>query len=181
MNFVPTGLAGAYLIETTQHADERGSFTRTYCAREFAQQGLHTEWVQHSVSFNRAAGTMRGLHYQAAPHGEIKLISCTAGLIFDVIVDLRGDSPTFQKSFCTELGGESGVMLYVPKGFAHGFLTLEDNSRVTYCISAYYEPTAVRGVRWDDPRIGIPWPRQASVIAERDATFRDIDAEGIPY
>ena len=181
MKFLPTGLDGAWLIEPERLEDALSSFTRTFCAREFAAHGLHTGWVQHNVSVNSQAGTLRGLHYQAAPHGEIKLVHCTRGRMFDVIADLRRDSPTFRQTFCTELGLTDARMLYIPLGFAHGFLTLEDDTEVTYCISAFYEPASVRGVRWNDPALAIPWPRAIRVMADRDANFPDIGDEGITY
>lgn len=177
MKFVPTDLEGAFLVQTEAMSDDRGSFTRTFCAREFAGYGLECNWVQHSISFNLAKGTLRGLHYQCAPYGEAKLINCIAGRIFDVIVDLRPESGTYRKSFCTELSSESGIQLYVPQGFAHGFLTLEKNCKVEYCISTYYEPSAVRGVRWNDPVLNIPWPARIRMISQRDANFPDLPQE----
>ena len=165
----PTPLPGLAVIEQTPAADARGSFTRLYCRRSFLEHGLEPVGEQWSVSFNRLAGTLRGLHYQAEPHAETKLIRCAAGAVFDVVVDLRADSPTRGRCFCIELSAREPVMLYVPPGFAHGFLTLQDASEVLYAISPDYVPEAARGVRWNDPALAIPWPRPPAVISERDA------------
>jgi dTDP-4-dehydrorhamnose 3,5-epimerase len=155
-------------------ADERGTFARIWCARELAAHGLETRVAQSSISYNRMAGTLRGLHYQVEPHGEVKIVRCTAGSIFDAIVDLRAHSPTCGQYYAVVLSALNRRLLYVPRGFAHGFQTLEDHSEVTYQMSQFYEPGAGRGVRWDDPTFGIPWPAaNQRVMSERDRTYPD--------
>jgi dTDP-4-dehydrorhamnose 3,5-epimerase len=171
MQFSALSVDGAWLVEPEFRVDERGFFARTWCAREFADKGLSHSFVQSSVSFNEKAGTMRGLHYQADPNAETKLVRCTAGEIYDVVVDLRPDSPTYLRSHGELLSFGNRRALYIPKGCAHGFLTLEDRSEVLYEISEFYEPAAARGVRWSDPVLGIRWPRQPAVISERDAGY----------
>jgi dTDP-4-dehydrorhamnose 3,5-epimerase len=146
------------LIEPELKVDERGFFTRTWCKDEFAGHGIDAGWVQCNISFNRRRGTLRGLHYQAAPYGEAKLIRCTRGAIFDVIIDLRADSPQRGKWFGTELTAESRCSVYVPEGFAHGFQTLVDDTEVFYQMSQSYHPEAARGLRWDDATVNIRWP-----------------------
>jgi dTDP-4-dehydrorhamnose 3,5-epimerase len=173
MTFTSIGLPGAFRIDAARHDDERGFFARTWCTREFETHGLNPRVVQTSVSQNRAKGTLRGMHYQAAPHAEAKLVRCTRGSIYDVIVDLRPESSTFKRHFGAVLTAENYTALYVPEGFAHGFLTLEDDSEVLYHISEFYEPAAARGVRWDDPAFGIAWPGEVAVISERDRTYPD--------
>ncbi len=175
MIFRETALAGAFLIEPERLADERGFFARTWCARELAEHGLDPRLAQASVSFNRELGTLRGLHYQAAPHEEAKLVRCTRGEIWDVIVDLRPGSPTFKRSFGEALSAENRLMLYVPAGFAHGFLTLAPASEVLYLISEFFEPEAARGVRWNDPAFGIRWPSEPRVISDRDRAYPDFE------
>lgn len=177
MIFVETPLAGAYVIEQQRHADARGFFARTFCAREFASHGLQVVWPQCNVSENLRAGTLRGMHWQAAPHGEEKLVRCTRGAIWDCIVDLRGDSPTYLQHFGVELTEESGAMLYIPRGFAHGFITLADHTQVFYQMGNFFEASAARGLRHDDPALGITWPRAAAVISERDANYPDYAGE----
>lgn len=178
MRFVETPLAGAFAIEAEPHADERGSFARTFCVRDFAERGLATGFAQCSTSFNRRAGTLRGMHWQLAPHAEAKLVRCTAGAVFDAIVDLRPDSPTLGRWFGCELSAGSRRMLYVPEGFAHGFQALRDESEVFYQISAPYAPEAARGFRFDDPAVGIRWPLPPSVVSKRDRELPAFDAEG---
>ena len=169
MNFRELDIAGAYLIDPRRRADERGFFARVFCERQFAERGLCTRFVQCSVSFNRRRGTLRGLHYQAAPHEETKLVRCTRGAIWDVIADLRPGSPTRGKWAAAELSADNGQMLYVPAGLAHGFQTLRDDAEVLYMISAFYDPAAARGVRWDDPTLAIDWPgADERVISARD-------------
>jgi dTDP-4-dehydrorhamnose 3,5-epimerase len=175
MIFEETGLAGALLIEPERMADARGFFARTFCAREFAERGLAAHFVQSSVSFNLRAGTLRGLHFQMPPHREVKLVRCTAGAIWDAIVDLRGGSPTRLRWFGAELSAENRRMLYIPEGFAHGFITLQPNSEVFYEMSEFYAPQAGRGLRWNDPALAIAWPKAPQVIAERDASYSDLD------
>lgn len=173
MIFTETRLANAFVIDPEPYADERGLFARTFCAREFAEHGLDTTPVQCNVSLNRGRGTMRGMHWQAAPHEEAKLVRCTHGAIHDVIVDLRPDSATFGEHVGVELTAGNRRMLYVPEGFAHGFLTLEDDSEVFYQMSAFYEPDAARGLRYDDPALGIRWPAEVRVVSERDRSWPD--------
>ena len=168
MIFVETPLQGAYVIEIEKHEDERGYFARSWCAKEFAGHGLDHHLVQCNVSFNKLKGTLRGLHYQIPPHAEVKLVRCTNGSLFDVIVDLRKDSPTFLNWFGVELTGMNQRMLYIPKLFAHGFQTLEDNTEVFYQMSEFYEPAAAKGIRWNDPRLAIRWPCATRVISAKD-------------
>lgn len=173
MQFIPTGLAGAYMVEPEPIVDERGFFARTWCRDEFARQGLNPDLVQCSISFNKTAGTLRGMHYQQAPHAEAKLVRCTRGAIYDVIIDLRPDSATFTRWFGAELSAENRKALYVPEGFAHGFLTLADAAEVLYQMSEVFHAESARGVRWDDPAFAIAWPGAVRVIAERDRSFPD--------
>lgn len=179
MRFVPTDIPGNWLIEQERQADERGFFARTWCAREFAERGLETRLVQCSVSFNQRHGTLRGLHYQAPPRAEVKLVRCTRGAIFDVAVDLRPDSATFRRWVGVELTQENGRTLYIPRGFAHGFLTLADATEVSYQMSEMYGPEQVRGVRWNDPFFGVRWPGPAEVIAPRDRDYPDVDLDSL--
>ena len=171
-----TPLAGAYVIELELLRDERGHFARTFDAAQFAQGGLDGRVVQASTSFNVRAGTLRGMHYQAAPHGEVKLIRATRGAVFDVIVDLRRDSATFRGWFGVELDAASGRSLYVPVGCAHGFQTLVDDTEVLYQMSYHYVPEAARGVRFDDPAFAIEWPEPpigGRVVTDRDRGYPD--------
>ncbi|MBN9332117.1 dTDP-4-dehydrorhamnose 3,5-epimerase [Devosia sp.] len=168
MKFTETPLAGAYVIDIEPHADERGFFARTVSTEGFAEHGLGASFVQQSISFNVLKGTLRGLHFQAAPHEEDKLVRVTRGAIFDVIVDLRKNEPTLGKWFGVELSAVNHRQLYIPKGFAHGFQTLDDNSEVLYAMTVPYAPGFARGVRWDDPEIGVEWPLPHSVIGARD-------------
>lgn len=176
MIFSPTPLAGAFIVDVEPHADERGLFARTYSAREFSERGLCASYAECSTSFNHKAGTLRGLHYQVAPHAEIKLVRVTAGAVFDVIVDLRAGSPSRGHWFGVELSCENRRALYIPEGFAHGFQTLADGTEVFYQISSPYQPDAARGVRWDDPAFKIAWPRAVSCIADRDRQYQDFRA-----
>jgi dTDP-4-dehydrorhamnose 3,5-epimerase len=177
MIFRATGIDGAWVIEAEQLGDERGFFARTWDADEFAERGLNPRLAQCSISYNRARGTLRGLHYQAAPFEEAKLVRCTAGAIFDVVVDLRPESSSFKGWFGEELSAENRRALYVPEGCAHGFLTLADDSEVHYQISQFYAPESARGVRWDDPAFGITWPGEVVVINDRDRTYPDFRPE----
>ena len=177
MIFHETGLPGAFLIEPERISDARGFFARTWSAEELAERGLSTRIAQCSVSYNAARGTLRGMHYQIEPHAEVKLVRCTAGAIYDVIVDLRPTSPTYRRHFGATLSAASRMQLYIPEGFAHGFLTLEDDSEVFYQISEPYAPAAGRGVRWDDPAFAIDWPGEVRVIAPRDAAYPDFTPE----
>ena len=168
MIFYPTTLAGACRIEPEIREDHRGFFTRTYCEREFAAQGLNTCWPQCNLTMTRNRGMIRGMHYQADPKPEIKLIRCSAGAIFDVLVDVRPDSPTYGKWEGFELSGQNHRMLYVPGGFAHGFQCLTDNCEVFYQMSEFHHPDLARGVRWSDPKIAISWPLPSAGVSERD-------------
>ena len=178
MIFVPTPLPGVFVVEPERREDERGFFARTFCAREFAERGLESRVAQCSVSFNPRRATLRGLHYQAAPHAEAKLVRCTRGEIFDVAVDLRPDSPAFRRHLGLILSAEDRRMLYVPAGCAHGFETLTDDCEVFYQISEPHTPEAARGVRWDDPAFAIPWPLPPAVISERDRAYPDFEGGG---
>jgi dTDP-4-dehydrorhamnose 3,5-epimerase len=173
MRFAPTKLPGAYLLELERREDERGFFARTWCRDELSAHDLATDVAQCSVSRNTLAGTLRGLHFQMAPHEEGKLVRCTSGAIFDVIVDLRPESPTHTDWFGVELDAERGTALYVPKGFAHGFQTLANDSEVFYMMSDPYVAGAAAGVRWDDPSFGIEWPLPVRTISERDRSWPD--------
>lgn len=173
MNFVDTPLPGAYVIELERLDDDRGWFARTFAAEEFAAQGLNHAVAHCNVSFNARAGTLRGMHYQVAPHAECKLVRCTRGSIYDVIVDLRPDSSTYLRWFGIGLDADEGRSLYVPEGLAHGFQTLVDGSEVLYQMSHEYVPSHARGVRWDDPAFAIEWPDAERTISERDRTFPD--------
>ena len=169
MIFTPTALAGAYLIQPEPIADERGFFARSWCRREFAERGLESRLEQCNISFNRLRGTLRGMHFQAAPFAEAKLVRCTAGAIYDVIVDMRPGSATYLQHVGAELTAENRAMLFIPEGFAHGFQTLADNTEVFYQMSETYAPAYAGGVRWNDPTFGICWPLPVSVISPKDA------------
>ena len=171
MRFVETGLSGAWLIEPDLISDERGFFARTYCRNEFADKGLNPNLAQCNISFNKLRGTLRGMHFQKALHAEAKLVRCTQGGIYDVIVDLRDNSQTYTKWFGVELTAENRKELYVPEGFAHGFLTLQDNTEVLYQMSEFFHAECADGVRWDDPIFSISWPGTVKVISERDRVF----------
>ena len=168
MVFTETPLPGAFMIEPELIPDERGFFANTWSQDEFRERGLKSELVQANLSFNKLGGTLRGLHYQMEPFQEAKLVRCAVGSIFDVIVDLREESPTFHQWFGTELSSNNRRMLYVPENFAHGFQTLKDNTEVAYQMSEYYHPEAALGLRWNDPALGIEWPLEVTVISERD-------------
>lgn len=171
MLFSATEIAGAFLIRPERREDERGFFARTWCEREFTEHGIDPRIVQHSVSFNRRRGTLRGMHFQAPPHAENKLVSCSAGSIFDVIVDLRADSPSYRRWLGFNLTAENLDALFVPGGCAHGFITLADDTVVRYDISEFHSPGAERGIRYDDPAFGVVWPLAPVVISPRDLGF----------
>jgi dTDP-4-dehydrorhamnose 3,5-epimerase len=173
MIFTATPVSGAVVIEPELLEDERGFFARCFCAEEFAAHGLNPHVAQCSFSFSRQRGTLRGLHFQRPPRAEAKLVRCTAGVLYDVIVDLRPDSPTFQRHFATELSARNHKMLYVPEGCAHGFQTLQDDTEVFYQMSEVFDAAAAGGVRWNDPAFGIAWPLEVTVISERDRTCPD--------
>jgi dTDP-4-dehydrorhamnose 3,5-epimerase len=164
----PTGIAGAYLVELEKIEDERGFFARTFCANEFGRRGLISRIAQCSVSFNRRAGTLRGMHFQVSPHQEARLVRCTRGAIYDVLLDLRGDSRGFGKWMTVELTAENRKAVYIPEGVAHGFQTLVDETEVFYQMSEFHESSCTRGVRWDDPAFGIRWPVDKPILSERD-------------
>jgi len=173
MIFTETPLKGAYIIDPERLADDRGFFARTWCRREFEANCLNTSLVQCNISYSQTKGTLRGMHYQVAPHAEEKLVRCTAGAITDVIVDLRADSNTYKQWFAVDLSSDNRRMLYIPEGLAHGFLTLTDSVEVFYQMSEFYSPECSRGVRWNDSAFGIRWPREVTVISERDRTYPD--------
>ena len=175
MIFAETPLPGAYVIELDKHEDERGFFARSWCAREFAAKGLDPHLVQCNVSFNKLKGTLRGLHYQIPPHAEAKLVRCTKGSLFDVIVDLRKASPTFLRWFAIELTAANHRMLYIPNLFAHGFQTLEDDTEIFYQMSEFYEPAASKGLRWNDPKLSINWPAADRTMSQKDQAYPSLD------
>ena len=171
MRFTPTPLAGAYLIHLDPRLDARGLFARAFCAQEFAAQRLETSFVQANISSNTRAGTVRGLHFQRAPHAEVKLVRCVKGVLYDVIVDLRERSDTYLRWFGAELSEDNGAMMYAPAGFAHGYQALSDGATAFYMVSAYYAPQAEGGLRHDDPKLAIAWPRAVSDISDKDAAW----------
>lgn len=181
MRFTPTKLAGVWLVDLERREDERGWFARTWCAEEFAAHGLPTAFSQCSSSFNRRRGTLRGMHYQIAPHAEAKLVRCVRGAMFDVALDLRPTSATFREWVGFELTAENGRALFIPEGCAHGFQTIADNTEVSYQIAGAYHPASGRGVRWDDPAFGIDWPRPGQAfLSLRDATLPPFDPPTSP-
>ncbi|MGM0534708.1 MAG: dTDP-4-dehydrorhamnose 3,5-epimerase [Pseudomonadota bacterium] len=171
MKFFDTDLHGASLIELEPHGDDRGFFARAMCRKEFARKGLNSDFFQQNTSFSVHRGTLRGLHYQKTPHGEDKLVRCLQGAIVDVIVDIRQDSPTYMQHQIFELTSRNRLQLYVPKGFAHAFMTLEDNVEVSYMVTAAYEPGSEDGLRYDDDQLAINWPLPVTVISEKDASW----------
>jgi dTDP-4-dehydrorhamnose 3,5-epimerase len=175
VRFLELRLAGAFVIEPERRADRRGWFARTWCREEFARLGLPSTWAQSSVVHNRRRGTLRGLHYQADPFPEAKLVHCTRGAVYDVIVDLRPGSPTFAQWVAVELNADDGRQLYVPPGLAHGYQTLTDRSELLYQISEAYHPDLACGIRWDDPDLAITWPDcPERIISERDRSLPDL-------
>jgi dTDP-4-dehydrorhamnose 3,5-epimerase len=177
MLFTPTRLAGAFVVAPRKIEDARGFFARGWCSEEFAAHGLAPAMVQLNTALSHARGTMRGLHYQLPPHAEAKFVRCTRGALFDVIVDLRPESPTHRQWFGAELTAENGLMLYAPAGFAHGYLTLVDDTEAYYLTSAMYAPAAARGVRYDDPAFGIEWPAPVAVVSDPDRAWPDYPTE----
>lgn len=173
MRFTPTGLGGAFLVEIEPRCDARGFFARTWCQREFEEQGLEGRLVQCSMSHNLHRGTLRGMHYQVKPHEETKLVRCTAGAIHDVIVDVRPESPTYLRHIAVELSAANRRAVYIPRGFAHGFQTLIDDSEVFYQMSEFFAPEDARGFRWNDPLFGIEWPVADPIILDRDTSYSD--------
>jgi dTDP-4-dehydrorhamnose 3,5-epimerase len=177
MKFTELPLAGAYLVELEKRGDDRGFFARVYCNEEFKAHGLTTEFVQVNNSLSADKGTLRGMHYQLAPHEETKIVRCIRGGLYDVILDLRPDSKTFGQSYGAELTARNRKMLYVPKGFAHGFITLEDDTEAFYFVDSPYAPAAERGVRWNDAKFGIEWPLEPRVLSDKDQAYPDFDPE----
>jgi len=174
MKFEPTEIPGVHVVELQPFADERGFFARAWCKREFESHGLAGEAAQMNISVNRRKHTLRGFHYQVAPHQEDKLLRCVRGAVHDVVVDLRPDSPTYKRYVSVLLSGASYRMVLVPKGCANAFLTLEDDCEVTYLVSQFYAPQAERGVRWNDPAFGVDWPvAEPAVISEKDRSWPD--------
>lgn len=173
MIFEKTEIPGATIVELQRYEDDRGFFARGWCQKEFEEHGLPGNVAQVNISYNRHKHTLRGFHYQIAPHQEDKLMRCTRGAVHDVLIDLRRDSPTFKRHLTITLSGANYRMLLVPKGCANAFLTLEDNSEVTYLVSEFYAPKAERGVRWNDPALGIEWPAEPAVISDKDRSWPD--------
>jgi dTDP-4-dehydrorhamnose 3,5-epimerase len=171
MNFEPLSIAGTYLITPERRRDDRGYFARVYCERELAERGLVGAHCQINTGFSPQRGTLRGMHHQAAPHAEVKIVRCTRGAVYDVLVDLRSDSPTYKRWVGVELSAESGRMLYAPEGTAHGYLTLLDDTELTYMTSRHYAPDAARGVHYADPAFAIEWPAEVRVISRADASW----------
>jgi len=177
MKFTETPLKGAYVIELEKRGDDRGWFARYFCEREYQQHGLNHKIVQANTSASKDKGTLRGMHYQLAPKAEDKIVRCLRGALFDAIIDLRPDSPTFLKHFGIELTAENRTMLYVPQGFAHGFITLEPDTEAFYLVTEYYAPDRERGVRYNDPKFGIQWPLAPVEISDKDKNHADFDPE----
>jgi dTDP-4-dehydrorhamnose 3,5-epimerase len=175
MTFTETALPGAFVIEPELIKDERGFFSRIWSDKEFAEHGLESRMVQCNASFNLKKGTLRGMHYQLAPYAQAKLVCCIRGSIYDVIIDLRRDSPTFRKWVAVDLSASNRLMLYVPKGLAHGFQTLEDNTEIFYQMSEVYAPESASGVRWNDPAFSISWPADTRTIIDRDQNYPDFN------
>jgi dTDP-4-dehydrorhamnose 3,5-epimerase len=173
--FHKTILPGAHVIEIEKRGDDRGFFARIFCRNEFAQAGLVSSFVQVNNSLSRDVGTLRGMHYQLAPHSETKIVRCVRGALWDCIIDLRSDSPTFGRWFGETLSADNRKMMYVPKGFAHGLITLEPDTEAVYLVDEFYAPEFERGVRWNDPKFAIRWPLAPTVISEKDSNARDFD------
>jgi dTDP-4-dehydrorhamnose 3,5-epimerase len=171
MIFTETPLSGVYVVELEKRGDDRGFFARTFCAREFSEHGLQTQFVQINTSSSADPGTIRGLHYQRPPAEETKLIRCIQGALWDVVVDVRPCSPTYLQSVGVELSAENGKQMYVPKGFAHGFMTLQPNTIAVYMADAYYTPDLEEGFRWNDPGLSVTWPLPATVVSKKDKTW----------
>jgi dTDP-4-dehydrorhamnose 3,5-epimerase len=175
--FEPTVLPGVVVVSSDRHVDDRGFFARTWCAREFAEAGLPSGLAQCSISWNERRHTLRGMHWESAPQHESKLVRCTRGAIFDVILDLRPESPTYLSHVGLSLNADDHRSVFIPPGMAHGFLTMEDGTEVLYQMDSFYAPEAERGARWDDPAFGIAWPVVPAVISERDLSFPDYQVE----
>lgn len=179
MKFVETELKGAFVVELDLLKDERGFFTRTWCKKEFEQHGFNPNMAQCNISFNRRKNTLRGMHYQISPFEETKIVRCTMGAIYDVIVDLRPDSKTFMRWIAVELSSENRKMIYIPEGFAHGFQTLRVDTEVFYQMSEFYAPEYARGVRWNDPNFNIKWPDGIRIISDRDRNFPNFNPKSL--
>src|SRR5438105_9848201 len=179
MIFKPTAVHGAFVIEPDRFDDDRGFFSKIWDVKEFQQHGLSTDFAQFNLAFNHRKGTLRGIHYQAAPHEEVKLVRCTRGAVWDVIVDLRPKSPTYLRWSVVELTEDNYRTYSLPKGCAHGYITLTDRAEVTYNVSTAYAPQSARGVRWNDPAFAIQWPAQPLVINQRDATYPDYEPAAV--
>ena len=177
MKFLETPLKGAYLIEMEKKGDDRGFFARVFCRKEFSDMRLSTEFKQVNNSFSALKGTIRGMHYQLMPLAEVKLVRCIRGSVFDVILDLRPDSPNYGQWFGEILDSENRLMMYVPRGFAHGFMTLVDNTEVFYFASEFYSPELEKGIRYDDPKFGIEWPNDHTEISQKDDNWENFDVE----
>lgn len=175
MRFAATSIPEVLVLEPERHVDERGYFVRTWCGRELAERGLEQRLAQCSASFNPRRGTLRGLHYQAPPRAEVKIVRCIRGAAWDVAVDLRPGSPTLFRWIAVELSPENGRALYIPRGFAHGFLTMQDGTELAYQISEEYSPAHARGARWDDPALAIRWPAPVDLMSERDRGYPDVE------
>jgi dTDP-4-dehydrorhamnose 3,5-epimerase len=176
VKFIKTPLSGLYVVEVQPIADERGFFARSFCVREFQALGLEPAVVQCDISFNEKRGTLRGLHFQTAPYEEAKLVRCTRGAIYDVAIDVRPESPTYLKWHAIELTTDNQRMMFIPRGFAHGFQTLVDTTEVFYLMSEFYHPESGRGLRWDDPAIGIVWPLANPIISDKDREYPLLDS-----
>jgi dTDP-4-dehydrorhamnose 3,5-epimerase len=175
MIFTETPLQGAFLIDLEKRGDDRGFFARVFCEKEFSAHGLSSRFVQINNSLSSIKGTLRGMHYQLSPKAETKIVRCLRGTLLDVILDLRKDSGTFGRSFSAELSAENRKMMYVPKGFAHGFMTLDENTEAFYLVDEFYAPTHERSIRWDDPRFKINWPQEPVVLSDKDRNQKDFD------
>jgi dTDP-4-dehydrorhamnose 3,5-epimerase len=173
MKFRETQLTGAWIIEPELQEDDRGFFARTFCRREFEAHGLSFDFVQCNLSYNHRRGTLRGMHYQTRPHQEAKLVRCVSGALCDVIIDIRHNSPTYKRWIAVELSHDKRTTLYIPAGFAHGYLTLADKTEVFYQMSEFYTPEAERGIRWNDPAFNIQWPMHPKVISSKDCNYPD--------
>ena len=175
MHFIPTPLSGAYLIDLDKKSDARGFFARLFCQETFIRQGLEGAFMQANCSLSKEEGTLRGMHYQLPPMAETKLVRCIQGALYDIIVDLRPQSQTFGRSFGVELSQDNRMMLYIPRGFAHGFLTLKPHTELFYLVSMPYSPSHERGIRWNDPHFSLAWPKEPKIISERDSCHPDFD------
>jgi len=180
LKFAPTALAGVFIVEPEMHHDARGFFARTFDAQAFGAQGLADRFDQQSIAYNARAGTIRGLHYQVRPHGESKLVRATRGALYDVAVDLRADSPTFGRWVGVRLDDENRLALYIPQGLAHGYQTLQDDTEALYLIAGAYAPQSARGVRFDDPALGIAWPREVTALSNADSAWPTLDEATLP-